>query len=334
MALTAEQEAARLAAMARGAEPKPQPRILESNITPELCAAIAEFQASLPEIVKDRRVEVETKGDKDNYSYDYATLENVNYNVIPKLGALGLAFISLPTISAEGKQVLRYYLTHSSGGFIAAEFPIRGETYQAIGSAITYIRRYAVQGATGVAAPEEDDGGMAADADTGPRVAARRARTDQAAANTARANTAARRQRPPAEQPANAPTSPAAGRPASTGRDFGPPRDPNAPISNPQGQKLAILFGELGWGARDVRLVKLAGLIGREVTTMKALTMGEAHEAIETIEAAMATGDAQRVLEDAITDRASSTPADRQADAESVAWERELNEARENGQPE
>jgi hypothetical protein len=310
MALTPEQETARLAAMARGAESKPQPRILESNITPELCAAIAQFQADLPRIVKDRRVEVETKGDKDNYSYDYATLENVNYNVIPKLGALGLAFISMPTLGMDGRPALRYYLTHSSGGYIAAEYPLRGETYQAIGSAITYIRRYAVQGATGVAAPEEDDGGLAADAESGPRTAARRGRETTAARNTAARNAEARQA--PADRPSAQRRSAEASAPAETPpqdrKEFSRPSNPDLPITNPQGQRLAILCGELGYSTRDVRIAKLSGLLGKPITTMKALTMGEAHDLMEMIDSAMTAGNPQQVIDNVIADRAGTPP--------------------------
>jgi hypothetical protein len=53
-------------------------------------------------------------------------------------------------------------LTHSSGQWIGGTVSVtaREDTPQAIGSAITYLRRYALQSFVGVA-PEDDDGNLA-----------------------------------------------------------------------------------------------------------------------------------------------------------------------------
>ncbi len=314
-----EQRAAAMAAhAAKVKDAPPGPRILKVNITPELAAAMAKFQSDLPRIEKNRRVDVETKGDKDNYGYDYATLEHVSHQVLPRLGALGLAFISFPDTGPDGRPVLSYYLTHESGGYIAAEFPLKWEgKYQQLGSAITYMRRYAVQGVTGVAAPESDDDGAAADAETAPRVAARRSRAAQAERNVAtkRAGTTAQRR-----AQSDAPVSPAAGDgPAedNTGQNegFSAPRNPDAPISGPQAQKIAMQFGDLGrqdnsFTDRGKRLTVVGSLVGRQVGSLKDLNMGEAHELINIIDSALATENPIQVLRDVAQDL-----ANRQAEA-------------------
>jgi hypothetical protein len=320
MASIEEQRQAAMMAAANRPAP-PEPRVLEFNITPELAAAMAKFQADLPKIERNRRVDVETKEGKDDYGYDYATLEHVTERVFPKLAALGLAFISTPTLGMDQKPVLRYFLTHSSGGYIAAEFPVRGEKMQQIGSAITYLRRYCLQAATGVAAPEDDDDGRAADATAvAPRVQRREAaRQTQAAANTARRRQAPRSQGVTDDDP---PPWDEDGQPvADEPRGFSPPADPGAPITQPQQQKIIMVFTELARrtpdGAeipRDRRLQIMSGLAGRTLGSQKELTRGEAHEMIEMIESALATDQPLRVLFDIAQDIKARQNADAQAD--------------------
>ena len=61
--------------------------------------------------------------------------------------------------------VLAYSLLHKSGGAVAGEYPLpRDGSPQAIGSALTYARRYALCAVTGVAPGGSDDDGAAAEA--------------------------------------------------------------------------------------------------------------------------------------------------------------------------
>ena len=78
---------------------------------------------------------------------------------MPRLGALGLAFLARPTTREDGKFGLAYSLVHVSGeredGFY--ELNIHGMTPQQIGGLITYARRYCLCAATGTAPGGDDD---------------------------------------------------------------------------------------------------------------------------------------------------------------------------------
>ena len=80
-----------------------------------------------------------------------------------KMAAVGLSFTACPTLNASGTFVLAYSLLHVSGEERSGEYqlPSANSKPQAIGSAITYARRYAFCSVVGVV-PEEDDDGTAA----------------------------------------------------------------------------------------------------------------------------------------------------------------------------
>lgn len=91
----------------------------------------------------------------------YADLSSVWAAIREPLSANGIAVIQMP--SAEGAKVtITTLLVHSSGQWISSGLTVtaKEDTPQAIGSAITYIRRYALQSFAGVA-PEDDDGNAA-----------------------------------------------------------------------------------------------------------------------------------------------------------------------------
>lgn len=125
-----------------------------------LASALAELQTKLPEISKSKRADV--RSDKGNYSYTYADLADVTKAVMPVMGPLGLSFTSRPTLTADGRFVLAYSLLHASGDAQSGEYPLPSAgSPQAIGSAITYARRYALCAVTGAVADEDDDGAKA-----------------------------------------------------------------------------------------------------------------------------------------------------------------------------
>jgi hypothetical protein len=77
---------------------------------------------------------------------------------LPLLGENGLAWVTRPTIVAD-RFVLVYELLHTSGEKISGEYPLPANgSPQALGSAITYARRYCLCAVTGVAADDDDDG--------------------------------------------------------------------------------------------------------------------------------------------------------------------------------
>jgi hypothetical protein len=117
----------------------------------QLAAALSAFQTELP------HVEATETADAGQYKYKYAGLGKVSRIVMPLLGKHGLAFSAYPTVTLAGKFVLRYKLLHKSGEYQEGEYPLSGGNAQAIGSAITYARRYSLLSVTGVSPDQDDD---------------------------------------------------------------------------------------------------------------------------------------------------------------------------------
>lgn len=123
-----------------------------------LAHALAEVQANLPAIGKNREADV--RSDKARFKYTYADLADVTAAVLPALGKVGLAWTALPTMTPDGRFVLRYSLIHTSGDSLDGEYPLPDPTRtppQQLGSAITYARRYSLCSVTGVAPADDDD---------------------------------------------------------------------------------------------------------------------------------------------------------------------------------
>jgi hypothetical protein len=234
--------------------------------TPEsLAAAVAVLQTNLPDIKKSETAVVETQ--KGRYSYTYANLAAISREILPRLGELGLSFIAKPTFTADGRFVLAYKLLHTSGQFEEGEYPLPPSgTPQAIGSAITYGRRYALCAVTGIA-PEDDDDASAAEA--------------EAAATKGTAKRASReRYQPP----------PTSGRgTAQRIRAVPPPlpdEDSDENITAAQRAKLMALFGQINISERPERLEMSSHVIGRELGSANDLTKREAVKLIDALEQA------------------------------------------------
>lgn len=243
------------------------------NIGPKLAAALVKLQGMLPEqLERDRTVEVETKGQKDNYSYSYATLANITRTIRPLLAKCGLAYSAFPTTTAaaDGKPmlVLRYHLVHESGETLTGEFPISGEGMQARGGAITYARRYCLLAVTGLAADEDDD------------AAAEQAEREAKGGTAQRNQRTTRASRPRQERDEASPE----------GDDPDVIGDPNAPISGGQRQKIMAQFRDVGAPRdRDARVRAVGDLVGRQVGSTNDLTAGEAHDLINVLNQAIDT---------------------------------------------
>lgn len=123
----------------------------------ELAAALVKVQAELKPIPRTQ------EGQAGNRRHKYADLAAVEEAVFPLLACAGLAWLTKPTITADGRFVLYYALIHAaSGEREEGEWPLHGGTAQQQGSEVTYARRYALQAVTGAAAEGEDDDGAAA----------------------------------------------------------------------------------------------------------------------------------------------------------------------------
>lgn len=248
--------------------------VLEAR-PPQLAAAMARVQTKLPEIRKGEKALV--KSDKGNYSYTYANLAQVSAQILPLLGENGLCFITKPTL-VDGKFMLAYSLMHESGEREDGLFPLAsGGTPQAVGSAITYARRYTLCAVTGVSPEDDDDDAVAAQAEHASRPTAPRATGQRAQSGRPR----------PAEQPSASPARPATdGQPAGNG------------ITPAQMKLMQTLFGQRGIKVREDRLVKVALIIGRDVESSSDLTKSEAAAVIDTLDSEVkrpqpAAGDAE-----------------------------------------
>jgi hypothetical protein len=117
----------------------------------ELAAALAAAQAQIEGASKDKI--------NPAFKTRYADLASVWEACRIPLSKNGLAVVQLP--SADGqKVVVATLLAHRSGEWISDELTITatGLTPQAIGSAITYARRYALSAMVGVAPDDDSDG--------------------------------------------------------------------------------------------------------------------------------------------------------------------------------
>lgn len=128
-------------------------------------AAMAAFKANPPEIVKDKHVSFTTQ--KGTTAYDHATLGGVCAAVIKGLATHGISH-RWDVAQSDNRIKVTCVLTHSQGhsesvGLNSAADDSGGKnSIQAIGSAITYLQRYSLLAATGLAALDQDDDGQKA----------------------------------------------------------------------------------------------------------------------------------------------------------------------------
>jgi len=118
----------------------------------QVSAALAEAQGQMGRVVADKQA----GGGKRVYTY--ADLAAVLGAAKEALHKAGVSIIQAPTVTERGRVAVTTTLLHSSGQYIANTLsaPAGGDV-QAIGSAITYVRRYAATALLGLA-PEDDDG--------------------------------------------------------------------------------------------------------------------------------------------------------------------------------
>lgn len=128
-----------------------------------LASALAQVQMQLPKIGKGSTAKIVTPT-SGTYTYSYADLASIHQAVLPLLGKYGLSWMTFPTFDDNGTFVLRYELLHVSGDKREGFYPLPEVTVkaQALGSAITYARRYTISSVIGIAPDDEDDDGAAA----------------------------------------------------------------------------------------------------------------------------------------------------------------------------
>lgn len=132
-----------------------------SEQTDALAVALAKAQAAMTTVTRDREVEVRTKTG-GTYKFKYATLDAIIEHVRKPLSDNGMWFTQTLE-NGDGKYKLITTLLHSSGQSLRSETPLLVENAgnQAFGSALTYMRRYALSAMLGIAADDDDDANSA-----------------------------------------------------------------------------------------------------------------------------------------------------------------------------
>lgn len=116
----------------------------------KLYAALADAQAELPVIPKNRRAKA------GSYTYAYADINDILTAVRPVLAKHGLAISQ----GLDGQGHLVTQIMHAQGGEIhdgGMPVPANNDP-QKFGSALTYMRRYGLSAMLGIAADEDVDG--------------------------------------------------------------------------------------------------------------------------------------------------------------------------------
>ena len=131
----------------------------------ELFAAMAAARLEFGEVVKNKTANL------GKYTYSYAELKEVIDATAAALAKNGLILIQEPEVVTDNGQtsvVVSGCIGHKSGGVYSLKplaLPVADKTAQAVGSAISYARRYQLTSVLNLAAAD-DDGQAAQDAPT------------------------------------------------------------------------------------------------------------------------------------------------------------------------
>ena len=127
---------------------------MQSENINELAFALSKAQGELSPAIKDSK--------NPFFKSNYADLSSVWNSCKEALSKNGLAIIQTMDMK-EGQSVLITTLAHSSGQWMRSCLPILNEkgNAQGMGSAITYMRRYALSAIVGVTCDEDDDANAA-----------------------------------------------------------------------------------------------------------------------------------------------------------------------------
>ena len=135
----------------------------ESSETGQIAAALVAALGRMRNPPRNRSVEVSTRGG-GRYGFRYATLDKILDMARPVLAEEGLVLFQPISTNEKGGLVLVTRLLHRSGEWMETSIPLPapGGDPQSFGSAVTYLRRYAVTALLGIASDEDDDGNRAA----------------------------------------------------------------------------------------------------------------------------------------------------------------------------
>lgn len=93
----------------------------------------------------------------------YADLSAVRDAIVPVFNRHGISIIQAPNTDGLSGFSLETRLIHASGEELVFNFPLPSDVskMQAVGSAISYARRYTLSAIAGIASEEDDDGNAA-----------------------------------------------------------------------------------------------------------------------------------------------------------------------------
>jgi hypothetical protein len=131
---------------------------MSSNPSDSLFEAILAVQGEAPTLSKDKTATV--KSDKGSYTYTYTALDTIVEQVGPILNKHGLVWMTMPS-GTHDEPTLKYQLTHAATKeAIEGEMPLLLDksSAQAMGSAITYTRRYSLCAVLNLVGDDDDDG--------------------------------------------------------------------------------------------------------------------------------------------------------------------------------
>ncbi|MFY8166231.1 MAG: ERF family protein [Sediminibacterium sp.] len=127
----------------------------KSETINNLAKALIDFQGRVQKIKKDAK--------NPFFKSNYASLSNIQDAISQPLAEAGLAYSQMPS----GVNGLTTILIHAeSGEYLMESFimPVSKQNDpQAVGSAITYAKRYALAGVLGLNIDDDDDGNKAAE---------------------------------------------------------------------------------------------------------------------------------------------------------------------------
>jgi hypothetical protein len=133
-------------------------------------AAMARFKEKPPVIAKDKRVSFKNR-DGNKTEYDHATLASVTQALAPALAAQGISYEWETKQGAEGRITVTCILTHVGGHATRTELSASPDasggknSIQAVGSTVSYLQRYTLLSATGMATVDQDDDGRGSEGD-------------------------------------------------------------------------------------------------------------------------------------------------------------------------
>jgi hypothetical protein len=130
--------------------------------------ALAQAKSEIPVIIKNRRVKYDAKRSDGKVDYAHEDLAQIAEQIDPVLSKFGLSYRFRNNQPSAGQLAVTCIISHELGHseentlFAAVDTGAGKNHLQAIGSAATYLSRYALKAALGLAAAEtEDDDGRA-----------------------------------------------------------------------------------------------------------------------------------------------------------------------------